>query len=62
LVGLRRLLPAGRRKRRAPRAEAPRTIVPQREPAASSDSSPAQRFDAARERLRAQIPPPADDE
>jgi hypothetical protein len=49
LVGLRKIL-APRRKRKQPRPGAPKTIVPPRDP-----------FDAARERLKAQIPPPADD-
>jgi len=57
LVGLRKLLSAPRR-RRAPRPDGPRTIVPA--PPAVTDSS-ATRFDAARDRLRREIPPPADD-
>lgn len=50
---LRQILVPRRRKR--PRADAPKTIVPPR------DERPDDRFDAARERLRAQIPPRADD-
>jgi hypothetical protein len=59
LVGLRDLLPGVVRKRRPkpPRDSAPRTIVPPREP-----DSPAGRIDAARDRLRQEIPPQADDE
>ena len=41
-----------RRKRKPPRADAPRTILP---------VTPAAKIDAARERLRREIPPPADD-
>ena len=44
------------RRRKAPRPDAPRTIVPPREPAA-----PAARIDAARARLQAEIPPKPDD-
>lgn len=44
------LVPRRRRKRRA---DAPRTIIPPADPAA--------KIDAARERLRAQIPPRSDD-
>jgi hypothetical protein len=55
LVGLRRIL-VPHRRRKAPRADAPRTIVPPREPA-----TPAARIDAARARLQAEIPPKSDD-
>jgi hypothetical protein len=55
LVGLRRIL-VPHRRRKAPRADAPRTIVPPREPA-----TPAARIDAARARLQAEIPPKPDD-
>jgi len=55
LVALRDLLPGAKRRRKAPRADAPKTIVPPRaEPAAK-------RFDEARDRLRREIPPPDDD-
>jgi hypothetical protein len=54
LVGLRKLLLPQRRRKKL-RAEAPKTIVPPRD-------TPADRFDAARDRLRAQIPPPPDDD
>jgi len=53
---LARILP-GRRATRRPADRAPREIVP----AADGDRSKAQRLDAARERLRRQIPP-RDDE
>jgi hypothetical protein len=56
LVDLKKLL--GPRRRRKPRVDGPRTIVPA--PAAATDSA-ATRFDAARDRLRREIPPPADD-
>lgn len=50
-----RELIAPRRRRKTPRPQAPRTIVPPRsEPSAD-------RFDAAKARLRAQIPPKSDD-
>ena len=52
---LRELLP-GARRRRKPRADGPRTIVP------APKDSPAARMDAAKERLRREIPPPADEE
>jgi hypothetical protein len=55
LVDLRALLPGARRRRRKPRADAPKTIVPPRE------AAPADRFDAAKARLRAQIPPRSDE-
>jgi hypothetical protein len=48
-VKLTRLLAARRRRRRRPREQAPREIVPR------ADGDP---FDAARERLKRQIPPP----
>lgn len=51
-----RELIAPRRRRRQPRPGAPRTIVPVREP-----QEPEARFDAARERLRREIPPRTDD-
>ena len=51
---LRELL-AGGRRRKAPRADGPKTIVP------IVDRTPAQRLDAARRRLREQIPPQSDD-
>jgi hypothetical protein len=54
LVKLRELLP-GARRRKKPRLGAPRTIVPARE-APRPD-----RFDAAKERLRREIPPRDDD-
>jgi hypothetical protein len=58
LVGLRDLLPGVRKRRRKqPRDGAPRTIVPPREP-----DSPASRLDAARDRLRREIPPQDDAE
>ena len=48
---LKDLLAARRpRRRRRPRADAPREIVPR----------PSDPFDAARERLKASIPPPKD--
>jgi hypothetical protein len=59
-VKLRELLTGGSRKRRAPRQDGPRTIVPEAEPL--SRTSAPERFDAARERLRAAIPPRADDD
>jgi hypothetical protein len=43
-----------------PRAGAPRTIVPV--PTRARAETAAARIDAARERLRRQIPPPADDD
>jgi hypothetical protein len=49
LVDLKKILAPGRRRKK-PRADAPRTIVP-----------PADRFDAAKARLREQIPPKNDD-
>jgi len=51
-----------RRRRRAPRDGAPRTIVPVAEAAARShaDEPFAARLDQARARLRAAIPPVAD--
>jgi hypothetical protein len=55
LVDLRALLPGAKRRRRKPRADAPKTIVPPRE------AAPADRFDAAKARLRAQIPPRSDE-
>jgi len=61
VVGLRKLLPsAGRRRRRARRPEAPRTVVPT--PDGTAKAPAPARFDAARERLRAQIPPRAEDD
>jgi hypothetical protein len=52
------LKPPARRKRRAG-GEAPREIVPSERPSArAGDADP---FDAARARLKAQIPPPDDD-
>ncbi|MFL5845137.1 MAG: hypothetical protein ACJ762_10620 [Solirubrobacteraceae bacterium] len=45
------------RRRKKPRPDGPRTIVP-----VSPSSEPAAKFDAARERLRAQIPPRSDQE
>jgi hypothetical protein len=44
-----------RRRRRAPRPDGPRTIVPPREPDVAAG------IDAARDRLRARIAPIADD-
>jgi hypothetical protein len=55
LVALRNLLPGARRKRK-PRADPPKTIVPPR------DAAPAQRFDAARARLKQEIPPRSDED
>ncbi|HEY4097673.1 MAG TPA: hypothetical protein VGM33_19270 [Baekduia sp.] len=59
-----------RRRRRAPRADGPRTIIPIDADAtpswlhtAPADASPFEmNVDAARERLRRAIPPVADDE
>jgi hypothetical protein len=50
-VKLTRLLAPRRRRRRRPREQAPREIVPR---------TGAKAFDAARERLKRQIPPPPD--
>ncbi len=58
-------LPA--RRRRTPRPDAPRTILPgdvppgADRPATEPDGDLLGRLDAARERLRARIPPLADD-
>jgi hypothetical protein len=52
LVALRKILVPRRRKK--PRPDGPRTIVPPRD-------APADRFDAAKARLRAKIPPRADE-
>jgi len=54
---LARILP-GRRHSRRPADQAPREIVPSSDPAAQAK---AQRLDAARERLREQIPPRSDE-
>jgi hypothetical protein len=55
LVKVRDLLPGARRRRRKqPRPDAPKTIVPPR--------APADKFDAARDRLRREIPPPPDED
>jgi hypothetical protein len=56
-VELARILP-GRRHPRRPAEQAPREIVPSSDPSAQAK---AQRLDAARERLREQIPPRDDD-
>jgi hypothetical protein len=54
LVALRDLLVP--RRRRKPRSDGPKTIVPR-------PDTPAAKLDAARERLRREIPPPpADDD
>jgi hypothetical protein len=53
-VKLRELLPGARRKPKKTRPDAPRTIVPVPEEA--------DRFDAAKARLREQIPPPTDED
>jgi hypothetical protein len=52
------------RRRRSPRDGAPRTIVPVAEAPAPADADRpfAARVDQARERLRAAIPPVADDD
>jgi hypothetical protein len=50
---LARILP-GRRHARRPAEQAPREIIPSSDPAARTK---AEQLDAARERLRAQIPP-----
>jgi hypothetical protein len=55
LVDLKKLL-VPRRRRRAPRPDGPKTIVPPR-PEGAAD-----RFDAARERLRREIPPRVDED
>lgn len=61
----------GRRRKRAPRPDGPRTIVPPREeparhdapdPAARPPADPVAGIEAARERLRASIPPLGDDD
>jgi hypothetical protein len=52
LVELRKILVP--RRRRKPRADAPKTIVPL--------STPAERFDAAKRRLRDEIPPKSGDD
>jgi hypothetical protein len=49
-------LMAGKRRRRTPRPDAPKTIVPLDPPAADEPLSPS-RLDAAREELRRRIPP-----
>ncbi|HMJ36015.1 MAG TPA: hypothetical protein VK501_19075 [Baekduia sp.] len=49
-----------RRRRRAPRADGPRTIIPADDVA--GDTPFALDVDAARERLKRSIPPVADDE
>jgi hypothetical protein len=66
--------PPQRRRRRAPRADGPRTIVPLVDEAEGrpswlpddapvASSSPFElKLDAARERLRLEIPPPINDE
>jgi hypothetical protein len=54
---LARILP-GRRHPRRPAEQAPREIVPSADPSAQAK---AQRLDAARERLREQIPPRPDE-
>jgi hypothetical protein len=54
LVKLRELLP-GRRRRKARRPDAPKTIIPPR------DETPAERLLAAQRRLQEQIPPRSDD-
>lgn len=62
--GIRDLLPGARRKRN-PRADGPTTIVPPREGSPRDDrpreDTPAAKLDAARERLRREIPPPDDE-
>jgi hypothetical protein len=55
-----RLQTARRRRRGAPRADAPQTIVPL-EPVAPNAPLEPSRLDAARARLRLTIPPRADD-
>ncbi|MBI5106920.1 MAG: hypothetical protein HZB46_18390 [Solirubrobacterales bacterium] len=56
-------LGASRRRRRAPRPDGPRTILPEVPSAAASPAGPFDaRLDAARARLRAAIPPPADED
>jgi hypothetical protein len=54
---LARILP-GRRPSRRPAQQAPREIIPASDPVAQAK---AQRLDAARERLREQIPPRPDE-
>ena len=54
---LARILP-GRRTTRRPADQAPREIVPSSDPTAQAK---AERLDAARDRLRRQIPPRADE-
>jgi hypothetical protein len=54
LVDLKKLL-VPRRRRKAPRPDGPKTIVPPR-----ADTA-ADRFDAARDRLRREIPAPPED-
>ena len=54
---LARILP-GRRAARRPADQAPREIVPSSDPSAQAK---AERLDAARERLRRQIPPRSDE-
>jgi hypothetical protein len=61
LVALRDLLPGARRRRRTtPRPDGPKTIVPPR--GATPPAEPAAKLDAARDRLRREIPPRGDDE
>jgi hypothetical protein len=52
---LARILPGRRHTPRRPAEQAPREIVP------SADRTKAERLDAARQRLREQIPPRADE-
>jgi hypothetical protein len=51
---LARIVAGGRRKQRRPADRAPQEIVPSERPTADGRGDP---FDAARERLRSQIPP-----
>jgi hypothetical protein len=51
-----------RRRRRAPRSDGPRTIIPVDDVPAPSGDPFAQSVDAARERLRRAIPPVTDDD
>ena len=53
-------LPA--RRRRTPRPDGPRTILPVADAPPTDPQDPFARLDAARERLRAQIPPRTDEE
>jgi len=53
--------PRPRRRRSGVRADAPRTIVPVVDTTAAPSSALAQQLDAARERLRREIPPVEDE-